>query len=114
MAMSDALRELFEWITSTSFDFGGHSGHSGHSVEKSDFSRDRDVLARGHSGHSTGPVVTAVTASEDALVTAKALKSLDVTSVTAVTAENDKGGNAARLFVAESEQPDEWGLSRYT
>src|SRR5262249_40879316 len=116
MPMSDALRELSEWITSTSFDFGGHSGHSGHSVEKSGFSRDHDVLSRGHSGHSTGPVVTAVTASEDALVAAKALKSLDVTSVTAVTAENDKGGNAAR-FVAKSEppaQPDEWVLSPYT
>ena len=105
MAMSDALRELSEWITSTSFDFSGHSGHSGHNVEKSGFSRDRDVLARGHSGHSTAAVVTAVTASEDALVTAKALKSLDVTSVTAVTAENDKGGSAAGLFAAASEPP---------
>jgi hypothetical protein len=102
MAMSDALRRLSEWINSDSFDFCGHSGHSGHSVEKSDFSRDHDDPAGGHAGHSPDPVVTTVTNPEDALVTAKALKSLDVTGVTVVTAENDENGSENATSAATS------------
>jgi hypothetical protein len=115
--MSDALRRLSEWGNSTSIDFGGKNGNSGNVPEKpGGFVLPVD-FSSGKTGKNLDLDLTGLTASRNAPVRIKALKSLDITGLTALAAENNKAGSGNPARPAAVPKPPAWlnepGLDPY-
>ena len=105
--MSEALRGLSEWITTTtSIDLSGKGGNGGKSAEKPSPLPNHQISPSGNGGKDDADCLTTLTSPESAVVSEKPPKTRDLTTLTILTTQNDGKGRCATSETGEAVAAD--------